>query len=417
MNRNMKKLLYSALVLACLGIFASCEDDRDDNPTLVEATEFILNEPAYASQLVDLATSSQINLVCSQPNWQFPLAVSYVPQVSLDGNFTVSNLQQDADETGAVKANYYQFDPTTSNNISINSEEVAKAITYLNSWNSEDVIPSSMAIYVRAIATPSTQTAPTAPVESLAIASNAVKMTVSPYYVELADAPVVMWYLVGNLFGGKWGSIPGETALPMFIDPEAAYDKKDGTGVLTYTNYFITGDYEGNECGTAGFKIQPSNFNWDFGMTGDNSTKGSIIYRDGGSDGGHIVAEADGYYTLTLDTKTLTGKLEKYEGDVKTFASVSISGSFNDWSDTEMLPYNGSGENHAWYTVQEFSEKVELKFKETGSWDTNWGFGSENGEVNLRGVGVGNGNNIGIEAGKWLIILDDITGVFNIMAL
>jgi len=416
----MKKLLYSALALACLGIFASCEDDRDDNPTLVEATEFVLNQPVYTSQLVDLATSSTVNLVCSQPNWAYPMSVSYVPQVSLKGTFTTSNIQQDLDETGATIADYYQFDPTISTDIAIDAAELAKAITYLNGWNDAAQATEKQEVVVRVVATPNTQTAPTAAVEAYSIISNTVNVNVATYYVELKDAPVVMWYLVGNAFGGKWGSEIGNTALPMFIDPTAAYDKKDGTGVITYTNYLPTGDYDndsGNESSTAGFKIQPSNFNWDYGMTGDSGKKGVIIYRDGGSDGGHIVAEENGVWTVSLDTKTKTGKIEKYEGDVTKFESISISGSFNDWSDTEMLPYNPTGENHAWYLIQEFSEKVELKFKMTGSWDSNWGFGDANGDVNLRGVGVGGGSNIGVEAGKWLLIFNDITGVFNIIEL
>ena len=36
------------------------------------------------------------------------------------------------------------------------------------------------------------------------IASNSVQLKVKPYYIELKDATPTMWYLVGNMFGGKW---------------------------------------------------------------------------------------------------------------------------------------------------------------------------------------------------------------------
>ena len=77
------------------------------------------------------------------------------------------------------------------------------------------------------------------------IASNSVKLNVKPYYIALKDAIPTMWYLVGNMFGAKWASGPsiGEDALPMFLQPDFAYDKKTGAGVIEYTNYFLTGDF------------------------------------------------------------------------------------------------------------------------------------------------------------------------------
>lgn len=413
------------MALACLGTFASCEDDRDDNPTLVEATEFVLNVPAYATQLVDLATSTTVNLVCSQPNWSYPMSVTYVPQVSVSGSFTTSNVQQDLDESGEVKADYYQFDPTVSCNIALSSSELAKAITYLNGWEDAEQFFEKQKITVRLVATPNTQTAPTDKVEAFSIISNSVDLTVATYYVELKDAPVVMWYLVGNMFGGKWGSVPGETALPMFMIPDFAYDKKDGSGDIQYLNYFETADYDDgkNESGAAGFKIQPSSFNWDLGLTGDNCQKGAIIFRNKGEDGGHIVAPDNGFYKITVNTNisnpSAVMEEVKFETAPKVYDYISVIGLNGDWeNDIDMIAYNKDGvENHAWMATLEVAATTVFKFRADHAWDTNWGFGASDGEVNLRGTGVGNGCNIGIEPGKWVVSFNDITGDFSIISV
>ena len=46
MNKFFNILLLSALTLP---FFTACESDTDSNPVFHEATEFVLNEPAYAA--------------------------------------------------------------------------------------------------------------------------------------------------------------------------------------------------------------------------------------------------------------------------------------------------------------------------------------------------------------------------------
>ena len=270
-------------------------------------------------------------------------------------------------------------------------------------------------------------------VEYKEVNSNVVNVKAIPYYVELKDAPAIMWYLVGNLFGGKWGdkvTSIGDTSLPMFYKAGYEYDKKTGAGEIEYTNYFITGDYDndsGNESSTAGFKIQPADFNWNLGMTGlGDGTKGAIKYRNNESaDGGHIVAPEDGYWTITMNTANNTATMTKYEGTVKDYGVIQITGSFNGWVDEPMLPYNKEGvENHAWYYVMTVTPDMfgdngtcEFKFKIAGSWDTNWGFGGTNGAVNYSGIGAGGASNLGLPEGKYVISFNDITGAFSIIAL
>ncbi len=400
------------MLLAGMFVLASCADDNDSNPTLVQPTSFVLNQPEVANVIVDLQKSEGINLTWSQPEYttkNAPVVATYTVQVSNAGTFNKEYDENLEDNTGADFISL----PTTPTvcNTSISTAELDKALMQLNTW-AEDAVPSYLDLSVRVKAS----VIDAGLKEHNAILSNVVKIKTIPYYIELSDAPVVMWYLVGNMFGGKWGSVIGETALPMFVVPGYDYDKKTGCGEITYTNYFTTGDYDGNggtESSTAGFKIQRDDFNWDWGLTGNSGVKGEIINRNGGGDGGHIVVPEDGYYKLTVDTDKKTGKMEKLDIAPSTFAGVSLSGSFNEWGDTPMSAYNKDGvENHTWYYVAEFDAAQEVKFKQAGSWDSNWGSTDF-----PYGIGVGNGANISVPAGKWLIIFCDITGEYNFIAL
>ena len=303
-------------------------------------------------------------------------------------------------------------------NVSASAEEIDKALVKILKWT-EGNVPATQEVYVRVNAFVQEGTSRLNP-----IASNSVKLNVNPYYIELKDAVPTMWYLVGNMFGAKWAGNKsiGEDALPMFLKPNFSYDKKTGAGEIEYTNYFLTGDYNDKaECDGAGFKIMPSSFNWDYSMNADGATKGTIVNRNGGSDGGHIVAPEAGYYTITINTADNTAKMEKYEGAVNNYGTIQIAGSFNEWGDTPMLPYNTEGvENHAWYYVMDVAagETVQFKFKIAGSWDTAWGYGATDGAVNMYGkCGTGGNSNLGLEEGKYVISFNDITGSFSIVKL
>ena len=209
----------------------------------------------------------------------------------------------------------------------------------------------------------------------------------------------------------------------MFLKPNFAYDKKTGAGEIEYTNYFLTGAYNDKaECADAGFKILPASFSWDYSMNADGGKAGTIVYRgDTGSDGGHIVAPEAGYYTVTINTANNTATMVKYEDEVnKTYGTIQIAGSFNEWADTPMLPYNTEGvENHAWYYVMEVpaGETAQFKFKIAGSWDTSWGYGKADGDINMFGKCESGGKNLGLAEGKYVISFNDITGAFSIVKL
>ena len=413
--------MIGALLFGITSLFASCSDDNDSNPTLIQPKEFTLNTPAYANATIDLEQSSELSFTWSQPKYtaeNAPVNATYEVQVSPTNSFTVSTDEAAADESGEKVPDYAVLSHTTQLcKTSASAEEIDKALVKILKWT-EDNVPAEQEMYVRVNAYILEGTNRLNPV-----ASNSVKLTVKPYYIELKDAVPTMWYLVGNMFGAKWAGNKsiGEDALPMFLKPNFSYDKKTGVGEIEYTNYFLTGDYNDKaEVDGAGFKIMPSSFNWDYSMNADGATKGTIINRNGGSDGGHIVAPEAGYYTITLNTADNTAKMEKYEGTVNNYGTIQISGSFNDWVDTPMLPYNTEGvENHAWYYVMDVpaGETAQFKFKIEGSWDTSWGYGAEDGTISMYGKCDAGGKNIGLAEGKYVISFNDITGSFSIVKL
>ncbi len=421
------KYIIGAMLVGIISLFASCSDDNDSNPTLIQPTEFKLNTPEYVNSTIDLEHSTGLSLSWSQPKYtadNAPINVTYEVQVSPTNTFTVSTDEAAADESGEKVADYAALSHTTQEcKTSASAEEIDKALVKILKLT-EGNVPAEQDAYVRVNAFILEGTNRLNP-----IASNSVQLKVKPYYIELKDATPIMWYLVGNMFGGKWAGdkITGTDNLPMFLKPNFSYDKKTGTGEIEYTNYFLTGDYNSSaECADAGFKILPPSFDWNYSMNAIlnneiSAKKGTIEYRNNNGDGGHIVASEAGYYTITINTANNTATMVKYEDEVnKTYGPIQISGSFNDWTDTPMLPYNTEGvENHAWYYVMEVpaGETAQFKFKIAGSWDTSWGYGKADGDINMFGKCDAGGKNIGLAEGKYVISFNDITGAFSIVKL
>lgn len=417
------KYIIGALLVGIISLFASCSDDNDSNPTLIQPKEFVLNTPAYANATIDLEKSTGLELTWSQPKYtadNAPINATYEVQVSQPtaSQFLLMKLLQTRVEKKVP--DYAVLSNTTQKcNISASAEEMDKALVKILKWT-EGNVPAEQEMYVRVNAYILEGTSRLNPV-----ASNSVKLNVKPYYIELKDAVPTMWYLVGNMFGGKWAGDKniGVDALPMFLKPNFSYDKKTGAGEIEYTNYFLTDEFdEKAESAVAGFKILPSSFDWNYSMDGGGKLKDNIAYRGStNSDGGHILAGADGYYTITLNTANNTATMVKYEGNVTNYGTIQIATSLDDFaSDTPMLPYNTEGvENHAWYYVMEVpaGQTVSFKFKIAGSWDTNWGYGAEDGAVNMYGKCEANGHNIGLTEGKYCISFNDITGAFSIVKL
>ena len=399
------KLLLGALLIGITSLFTACSDDNGSNPSLKQPTGFALNMPAFANETVDLVATSELQLSWSQPQYtadNAPLPVTYEIQVSPTNSFTVSADEAAADESGKTVADYAAIARTTTKcTYTLLSKDLDKALVQVMKWK-ESEVPAEQTAFLRINAFILENG-----VRLNSVVSNSVELSFNPYYIELKDAEPIMWYLVGNnILDGKWSNDPGVSSLPMFIQSDYSYDKATGTGEITYLNYF----------NTDGWKIQPADFNWELGFMGGGSAN-TAVFRNGDKDAGNIWCEPEGYYLVTVNTASNECTIVAQDIAPKVFTQICMAGTFNDWGDTDMTPANISGENHVWVYVMnvEAGKTEQIKFKEAGSWDTNWGYGSVDGEVNTCGVAKGGEPNIGVEEGTWVIVFNDITGEFSII--
>jgi len=399
------KLLLGALLIGITSLFTACSDDNGSNPSLKQPTGFALNMPAFANETVDLVATSELQLSWSQPQYtadNAPLPVTYEIQVSPTNSFTVSADEAAADESGKTVADYAAIARTTTKcTYTLLSKDLDKALVQVMKWK-ESEVPAEQTAFLRINAFILENG-----VRLNSVVSNSVELSFNPYYIELKDAEPIMWYLVGNnILDGKWHNDPGVSSLPMFIQSDYSYDKATGAGEITYLNYFNTDEW----------KIQPADFNWDLGFMSGGSAN-TAVFRNGDNDAGNIRCEPEGYYLVTVNTASNECTIVAQDIAPKVFTQICMAGTFNDWGDTDMTPANISGENHVWVYVMdvEAGKTEQFKFKEAGSWDTNWGYGSVDGEVNTCGVAKGGDPNIGVEEGTWVIVFNDITGEFSII--
>lgn len=403
-------LLLGTMLVSMASLFTACEDDRDSNPTLIQPTDLVLNTPAYINETINLENSSYLKLTWSQPKFtadNAPVNATYEIQVSPTNSFTVSAAEADADESGALVADYDVLPNTvTTCHAIFEAQDLDKALIKVAKWTNKDV-PAEQTAYIRV---QGYILEGTKKVNSIA-SNNVVELKVNPYYIELKDADPIMWYLLGNNIGdGGWSTDNaniGISTMPMFLKPGFTYDKVTGGGEIEFLNYFTMD----------GFKINPANLNdWDHGFMSSGSAN-EAIYRDANGDKGNIWVDPAGYYRITLNTSNNTCKIEKMDITPKVYDMICITGSFCGWTDVNMTPANKVGENHVWtYTLTVPAGATEqIKFKIAGSWDTNWGYGSADGEVNNCGEGSQGAPNIGVPEGTWVIMFNDINGNFSII--
>jgi len=416
----MNKILTMGLVLfAATSLFTACADDRDSNPTLVQPTEFVLNTPVYANQLLDLRTSKHVSLTWSQPNVTdkgAPLAGVgfYAIQVSKDGKFTASVAEAAADKTGKTVADYIELEEKYfSTAVDVNAEALDKAINTLFAWESEDNMPAKQELHLRVYAH---FAGTNAPLEdgSVSIASNVVKVQVAPYYIELSDAPVALNYIVGQDVAGSWSNNvadAGKGLLPFFPIANANYDKKTGLGSVSYTGYFA--DKAEFKVFSPKYSADGNSFAWDYAYVGVEGTPGTARYRDGGDDGPNITAPKAGYYTIVIDnvkhTFTMT---EATEIDETEKGSIGIVGEFSSWDNDVVMTAASTaanGKNHVWTAELKLEKASEVKFRANAKWDLSWGSAT----VLPYGVATKGGPNMKLKKGTYKVYFNDLTGQYN----
>lgn len=391
----MKNIFKSTMLLLCAVLMtASCSDDRSENPVINEATSFKLNTPSFASQLVDLKTSTSIGFTWSQPDYGFPAAAEYQMQFSLTDKWTTSTTQAEADATGNTVADYTTIeDVFTLCKGDVSASKIAKGLEQIAKWE-DGAVPATQEVYARCACVYANDT----------ITSNVVKITVAPYYVELKDAPLAQWYLIGNCIGdGKWTNTAdavGVSIMPFYAIEGEEYDKATGMGKVSYTGYFPA---EGQ------FKLVKNPGSWDVQI--DYSKMGGVEGNSafGTNNDGNIVVKTAGYYTITVDTKAGTASIAAYTKTPKTYATMFLAGEYNAW-DTKTDPMTPimatSGENHDWVKTISVEKGTGTKFKFTDA--TTW-WGATSFPYGTANTSADNG---ALKPGSYMVMFNDITGQF-----
>lgn len=276
----MKTIIKSTLLLLCgLGLFTACSSDRDDNPTLVSPTEFVLNEPSVADANVDIANSTSIELTCTQPNYGWPAATNYVVQVSVNPDM------KDYTELSTI------YTTTTMN---LDAQELASTVTAellaQNPELKEENFPITTPIYFRVKAsqvkfgTSDVVKSDSLPKYDTEILSNIV--SIKNARVVFSLPPVTTpehLYLIGNFCGWDWNKsvemVPVNGATNIFW--HMVYIDKDNGGVKFNSDKA----WDGNEVGFSGL----------------NSVSGDL-----GSEicdlGGNIGSTRGGWYLMVVTT-------------------------------------------------------------------------------------------------------------------
>lgn len=403
----MKTIFKSTILLAAVGLslFTSCKDDNESNPTLTQPTQFVLNEIAEKGN-IDLEKSESITLTWSQPtpynNFNTAMIPTYTVEVSPTGEFTTEFDINAEDNSGA---DYFAFDESYTNgkDVKISTETLNRSLLQLCGWT-EATVPNAqqLSFRVKSVIRDASFR------EYYPIYSNVIVMTAVPYYVELKPADPEIWWLIGaDIADGSWGGEIGKCVIPMQTIEGIEYDKKTGQGEIQWIGYL----------GGNGFKLRGALDDGWAAQIGQND--GGYVKNDGGS--GNITVSEPGLYKITLNTAELAKvadgenttalKIEKYDGSAPVFSGMAISGSFNDWGDTDMTPCSANWENHDWYIIHDFAAADEVKIKQAGSWDFNKGGEFITYGEDMYVYGVGNGANLVMpEAGKYMIIFNDITG-------
>ena len=418
----MNKIFAMGLVVfTATSLFSSCADDRESNPTLVQPTEFRLNTPVSANQLLDLRSSKQLNFVWSHPNATdkgAPLAGAgfYAVQVSKNGNFNTSVAQADADQTGKAVADYIEIDQKFSaTSVSLDAEVFDRALNVLYSWGEEEKVPAKVELTVRVNAR---FAGANTPVEdgSVGIASNTVKMTVAPYYLE--DAPIALNYIVGNDVAGSWSNNvadAGKGLLPFFPIPNATYERTSGLGKVDYTGYFP----EGAEFKVFSPKYSPDglNFDWNYAYIADKGSKGAAYYRNGGGDADNISAPKAGYYTIVIDNVTHSFTMSEASKDIDKSdkGGIGIVGDFNGWNNDLVMNLASKPEvaknskHHVWRADLKLEAPSQVKFRSQKDTKLVWGSST----VLPYGVATKDGAGIKLKKGEYRVYFNDLTGQYN----
>ena len=385
-----KKISLATVLLAGTFALVSCEKDKDSNPVLIQGSEPVaitLNAPEFGQLPVALGGTESITLTWSQPQLtaeNAPLGqsgnmgLSYVVQVSKDGNFTktfdealadVTN--EDGEYTGTPTGqNYAQL--LTSYSAcqgTLDLDELNSVLNKLYIYDKDAALPASD-LYVRVLGI---MTLGDNSTKTLAV-SNVVKMSLIPSeWIDVMAKPAKESYLWVPGNGNGWN----HGVAPVLVSADgvvfAGYAYMDGQFKFT-----DDADWSHGQLNNGSFT------SWSENISMEENNDGNITFI--GDPGMY-------YFTVDLDTKTVNA----------TACTWSIIGAFNSWGGDEVMTYDTS--NHCLSVDVNFAEDTQWKFRRDAGWDVNLGAkGDIEPSTDMEGL-VANGKNFVGTAGAHTIQL------------
>lgn len=312
----MKKLNIFAYCLAGMLAFSSCQDDRDDNPTILHPETFTLN--ASTETVYDLQNIETIDWTCDVPDYGYSAAVTYSVQINKDNNWV--------DAEGENAASYVTLEATYSTNqLKISAAEMDRSLIILNEWFDAETFPTTeQTVFVRIMSSIST-------VSGYEAYSEPVEIRYLPYYMEVSLEPKTM-YVVGDHNG--WAA---NDDAPRLIATDEAGMIFHGYAQLNTQFKFMTTD------------------SWADPNYGGGS--GTLALG-----GGNITA-TPGFYQIDANLNTMTYSL-------RTCTWGIVGDAVGSWDNDVQLTYNSS--TGALEAEVEFSAG-QFKFRQDGAWDYSLG--------------------------------------------
>lgn len=307
----MKKLNIFAYCLAGMLAFSSCQDDRDDNPTILHPETFTLN--ASTETVYDLQNIETIDWTCDVPDYGYSAAVTYSVQINKDNNWV--------DTEGENAASYVTLEATYSTNqLKISAAEMDRSLIILNEWFDAETFPTTeQTVFVRIMSSIST-------VSGYEAYSEPIEIRYLPYYMEVSLEPKTM-YVVGDHNG--WAA---NDDAPRLIATDEAGMIFHGYAQLNTQFKFMTTD------------------SWADPNYGGGS--GTLALG-----GGNITA-TPGFYQIDANLNTMTYSL-------RTCTWGIVGDAVGSWDNDVQLTYNSS--TGALEAEVEFSAG-QFKFRQDGDW-------------------------------------------------
>ena len=362
----MKNIFKIALItIFTLGL-VSCEEEQNLLFLTAPDAEFSIITPETGSTIVltpELQTNPAVTVTWNPLTFGTPTEVNYTIEFAMNGT---------------EFATPFEVATTTATNITWSVAELNAAVLNLGL-----AAGSSSAFDMRIKASVGTQA-------DLPVYSAAITLQVTPYLTYLFRD----MYLVGEAVASNWNNNANNH--PLFRDP------------ANQDSYSYTGFFNGG-----GFKVLEEMGMWQpqWGLAG-----GVLASNPGtqSNDPDTFNSPGAGYYTLTLNTNTLTHSFAPYTGSTTTtYSNIGIIGQgIGGWSDADEINMTQSTfDPHVWY-ADNVAIGGEIKFRANNGWAVNWGANTA-----YTGTATLDGPNIQVAAANYRVFFYDLTAQYVLIPI